>query len=148
MRKRRSEKMYRVSTRRKSVWKDQASWQLLLLCIPALVAFVLFNYVPMVGAFAIPFRDYKFSRGIFGSEFVGFENFTWLFTNAGVGRAFRNTLMYGVLFLIFEPLVNMFIALLLFEITSTKLLKIYQTIITFPNFMSMVVVGYVTYTLK
>lgn len=134
-------------TNRKSIWKDRASWHLLLLCIPAIVAYILFNYIPMAAAITIPFRDYKFSRGIFGSEFVGLDNFGWLFSSAAVGRALKNTVLYGVVFLVVEPLTNAFVALLLFEITSRKLLKTYQTIITFPNFMSMVVVGYVTYAL-
>lgn len=133
--------------KRRSIWKDYASWHLLLLCIPALIAYILFNYVPMVLAVSIPFRDYKFSQGILGSEWVGLKNFSWIFGNAGVGRALKNTFFYGALFMVLEPLVNATIALLLFEITSTKKLKIYQTIITLPNFMSMVVVGYITYAL-
>lgn len=47
--------------------------------------------------------------------------------------------------MIIGPITNMIIALLLFEVRSRKALKTYQTIITFPNFMSMVIVGYVTY---
>lgn len=132
---------------KKSIWKDKASWQLLLLCIPAMVAYLFFSYIPMATAITIPFRDYKFSKGIFGSEFVGFRNFAWIFKNAGVIRALKNTFYYGLVFMVLEPLCNAGLALLLFEITSRKLLKTYQTIITFPNFMSMVVVGYVTYAI-
>lgn len=131
--------------KQKSIWKDYASWHLLLLCIPAIIAYILFNYVPMAAAITIPFKDYKFSKGILGSEFVGLKNFAWILNSAAIGRALKNTFLYGILFMIVEPITNAFIALLLFEITSTKALKIYQTIIALPNFMSMVIVGYITY---
>lgn len=131
--------------KRKSIWKDRGSWELLLLCLPALAGYILFNYIPMAAAITIPFKDYKFSRGIMGSEWVGLENFKWMLTSTSMGRVLRNTVAYGAWFMIIGPLTNMAIALLLFEIRSRKALKTYQTIITFPNFMSMVIVGYVTY---
>lgn len=133
--------------KRKSIWKDHASWSLLLLCIPAIVGYILFNYIPIVVSFTIPFRDYKFSKGILGSDWVGLNNFKWLLGNANVLRALRNTFLYGLWFVIICPIVNVAFALLLFEIKSRKALKVYQTSITLPNFMSMVIVGYITYAL-
>ena len=41
----------------------KASRQLLLLCIPAIIAYILFNYIPMGAAVIIPFKNYKFSKG-------------------------------------------------------------------------------------
>ena len=105
----------------------------------------MFSYIPMAAAITIPFKDYKFSKGILGSEWVGLENFKWILTSTSMGRVLRNTVAYGAWFMIIGPITNMIIALLLFEIRSRKALKTYQTIITFPNFMSMVIVGYVAY---
>lgn len=131
--------------KRKSIWKDRASWELLLLCLPALIAYILFQYVPMAAAIMIPFKNYKFSEGILGSDWAGLSNFKWIVSSTSMGRVLRNTVAYGAWFMIIGPVTNVIIALLLFEIRSRKALKAYQTIITFPNFMSMVIVGYVAY---
>ena len=131
--------------KRKSIWKDRASWELLLLCLPALIAYILFQYVPMAAAITIPFKNYKFSQGILGSDWAGLSNFKWIVSSTSMGRVLRNTVAYGAWFMIIGPVTNVIIALLLFEIRSRKALKAYQTIITFPNFMSMVIVGYVAY---
>lgn len=131
--------------KRKSIWKDRASWELLLLCLPALIAYILFQYVPMAAAITIPFKNYKFSQGILGSDWAGLSNFNWIVSSTSMGRVLRNTVAYGAWFMIIGPVTNVIIALLLFEIRSRKALKAYQTIITFPNFMSMVIVGYVAY---
>lgn len=131
--------------KRKSIWKDRASWELLLLCVPALVAYILFQYVPMAAAITIPFKNYKFSKGILGSDWAGLSNFKWIVSSTSMGRVLRNTVAYGAWFMVIGPVTNVIVALLLFEIRSRKALKAYQTIITFPNFMSMVIVGYVAY---
>ena len=125
----------------------KASRQLLLLCIPAIIAYILFNYIPMGAAVIIPFKNYKFSKGILGSAWCGLANFKWIIQSVALDRALRNTVLYGLLFMVLSPVTNVIIALLLFEITSRRRLKTYQTIITFPNFMSMVIVGYIVYAI-
>lgn len=124
-----------------------ASRKLLLLCIPALIGYLLFNYVPIAASLIIPFKNYKFSKGILGSDWCGFENFKWILQSVSLNRAVRNTVLYGLLFMFLSPVVNVIVALLLFEVASRRALKTYQTIITFPNFMSMVIVGYIVYAI-
>lgn len=133
-----------VRIKKKSIWKDHASWSLLALCLPAMLGYLLFNYIPMIVAIGIPFRDYKFSLGILGSKWVGLHNFKWLTSNPTIIRALRNTVLYGVWFMIIGTVVNVAIALLLFEVKRRSSLKFYQTVMSFPNFMSMVIVGYIT----
>lgn len=60
----------------------KASRQLLLLCIPAIIAYILFNYIPMGAAVIIPFKNYKFSKGILGSDWCGLANFNVTSTSA------------------------------------------------------------------
>ncbi len=135
-----------VRLKKKSIWKDRASWELLLLCIPTLIAFTLFHYVPMVGL-VLPFKRYMYARGIFGSPWVGLQNFEFLFKAIDLKRTLRNTMLYSLWFSFITPLVNVSIALMLFEINSRRALKYYQTVITFPNFMSIVIIGYITYAI-
>ena len=124
----RKKKSGTYTMRKKSIWKDKASWELLLLCVPALAAYILFNYIPMGVAITIPFKDYKFSRGILGSDWVGLENFKWMVTSTSMGRILRNTVAYGAWFMIIGPITNMIIALLLFEVRSRKALKTRSTV--------------------
>ena len=134
-----------VTAKSKSIWKDKNSWHLLLLCIPGLIGYLLFNYVPMISAVVIPFKEYKFSKGIWGSEWIGLKNFSWIMSSASLQRALRNTLLYGLFFMFFTQIVNAGLAILLYEVRSRRALKIFQTTFSFPNFMSYVIVGYISY---
>lgn len=69
-----------VGVKKKSIWRDKASWELLMLCVPTLRAFTLFHYVPMIGII-LPFKRFMPAKGLFGSPWVGFENFRFLFTS-------------------------------------------------------------------
>lgn len=145
--KRKADSKSLTKQKRKSIWKDRNTWELFLLCIPALVGYIMFNYIPIFTSLQIPFKDYKFSKGILGSEFVGLYNFKFMFASDLVGRAIRNTFLYGLWFMLIGTLTNVILALLLFEVTNRKALKVYQTTVTLPNFMSMVIVGYITYAI-
>lgn len=117
-----------------------------LLCLPAIIYFIVFHYLPMFGA-VIAFKNYNYTLGILGSEWVGFENFKFFFLSNDAWRITRNTLGYSALFLLTGTLASMGVALLLFEITSKKCIKTYQTIMILPHFLSWVIVGYITYIL-
>lgn len=133
---------------KKTFWNDKVSWQLLLLCIPALAGYLLFSYYPMIPSLVIPFKEYKLSKGVWGSPWdTDFSNFKWMFTSKVVLSILRNTVLYGAWFLVVGPVTNMILALFLFEVTKRSALKFYQTVFTFPNFMSMVIVGYLTYAI-
>ncbi|MBR4058533.1 MAG: sugar ABC transporter permease [Lachnospiraceae bacterium] len=137
----------KIVVKKKSIWKDTNTWSLLLLCLPAIIGYILFYYVPIAVSLTIPFRDYKFSRGILGSAFVGLKNFKWIFTSSSMLEIIRNTFLYGLWFMFLGPFTNVMLALLLFEVRNRKALKAYQTVVTFPNFMSFVVVGFITYAI-
>lgn len=133
--------------KRKHKWRRKSNLELVVLCLPALIVYIVFNYIPMGAAILIPFKDYKFSLGILESKWCGLNNFRWILTSTSMGRVLRNTVLYGLWFMFICPLVNMLVALLLFEVKNNHAKKAYQTIITFPNFMSMVIVGYITYAI-
>lgn len=139
--------VHAIKMNKRTIWNDRNSWSLLLLCVPAIVGYILFSYIPIVISITIPFRDYKFSKGVFGSAFVGLKNFKWIFTSPSMLAIIRNTFMYGLWFLFLGPFTNCVLALLFFEVRSRKALKAYQTIVAFPNFMSFVIVGFITYAI-
>ncbi len=121
------------------------NFELLLLCIPALAGYILFAYVPMFGLI-MAFKDYKFARGIWGSRWIGLRNFEFLFRSVDLTRIVRNTVCYSLTFIFVGLLCNVLIALLLNEVAhNRRALKYYQTTMIFPNFLSWVIVGYVTY---
>ncbi len=133
--------------RKKSAWKGfKDNAELTTLAIPGIVMLILFSYIPMFGII-IAFKDFRNNLGIFGSEWVGFENFKFFFTSQDAWRILRNTVGYGFLFIILNIIAAVFIAILLYEVKSRKALKVYQTSMFLPHFLSWVIVGYITYIL-
>ena len=110
-----------------------------LMAVPVIVYFFIFNYIPM-GGILMAFEDYSIKKGIFGSTFVGFDNFIRFFNSIYCWRVIRNTLLislYGLLFSFPFPII---FALCLNEIRNTKFKKLTQTISYLPHFISIVVV--------
>jgi putative aldouronate transport system permease protein len=117
---------------------------LLALTLPMVVYAFIFSYTPMFGAI-VAFKRYQFDKGILGSEWVGFSNFKFLFTSPDLIRIVRNTLGYNAVFIVSTVVVSVTVALMLYELTSKKWLKMYQSIMFFPHFLSWVVVAYMVY---
>ncbi len=111
--------------------------------IPLIQIFI-FCYIPM-GGLVIAFKDYRFNKGIFGSKWVGFDNFKFFLTSADFSRVAWNTIYLNFVFIIMEIIFAVLVAVLLFEITSRRATKIYQTVMITPNFLSWVVVSYMVY---
>ena len=114
-----------------------------LIALPALLVFV-FNYIPMAGI-VIAFKNYKFSQGIFGSKWVGIKNFEIFFKSNDFLKITRNTLSLNFMFIVFGILFALLIAILLFELKSRLSVKIFQTALITPYFLSWVVVSYMAY---
>ena len=113
---------------------------LIMMIIPAIVFYIVFCYVPMYGIL-MAFQKFNPKQGIFGSKFVGFENFVKVFEEPKFWLAFRNTLIIGSVKIVISFLGAVIIALLLNELRMIKTKKTIQTIVTFPHFLSWVVVS-------
>ena len=113
---------------------------LILMIIPAIVFYIVFCYVPMYGIL-MAFQKFNPKQGIFGSKFVGFDNFAKVFEEPKFWLAFRNTLIIGSVKIVISFLGAVIIALLLNELRMIKTKKTIQTIVTFPHFLSWVVVS-------
>lgn len=110
------------------------------MALPGIIMIFVFSYIPLYGLI-LPFKDFKLDLGFFGSEWVGFENFKFLFTGSDMLVATRNTLLYNLFFVFVKPFFSVILALLLFEV-SKRSVKIYQTLLLLPFFVSWVVLSY------
>lgn len=122
------------------------NWQYLLLCAPSVIGYIFFHFVPLAGII-MPFAKYTYRDGIFGSKWVSMKNFTTLFRSPAFGKLIRNTVSYSTSFIIIGHVIAIFTALMLYELSGKKLKKLYQTSMMIPNFLSWVIVGYVTYAI-
>lgn len=123
------------------------NYLLLIMCLPALIFFLIFSYLPMPGIF-LAFVDYKYNLGLLGiftSPFVGMKNFTALIANGKIWILTRNTILYNVVFMVTSNVMQIMVALMLNEIASKWFRKISQTIMLLPHFISWVVVGLFAY---
>lgn len=114
------------------------SWVLLLFALPSLIILALFSYAPMYGL-QIAFRNFKMSRGFWGSEWVGLKHFETFFTSYRFGQMLGNTLRLSVYYLIIGFPFPILMALMFNYIRSAGLKKFAQTVSYAPYFISTVV---------
>lgn len=113
-------------------------WELYLFLLLPIIYILIFKYVPM-GGLVIAFEDYKVRKGIWGSEWVGFENFVKFFQSYQFWRVLKNTLILSLYsILVSFPLPIMF-ALMINSVRNERFKKITQTIVNMPHFISTVV---------
>ena len=113
-------------------------WHLWLLCIPALVFIFIFNYGPMYGL-QIAFKKYSAQKGIWGSPWVGFDNFMRFFRSPQFWVLLRNTLSISIYSLLASFPFPIFLALIMNQVRSAKFRKTVQMVIYAPHFISVVV---------
>ncbi len=116
----------------------RANWSIYLMALPFLAYFIIFHYIPM-GGVLMAFQDFSIKKGIFGSRWVGMQQFETFF-NSYFTRTLTNTLLisfYGLLFSFPFPII---FALCLNEVRNKHFKKITQTISYLPYFISVVVV--------
>lgn len=119
-------------------------WQLYAMAAPAVIALLIFSYVPMVGL-VMAFQDLDFAKGVFTSPFVGLKNFKFLFASTDAWVMTRNTVLYNVVFIAVNMFLSVSLALLINELTNRTFSKVIQTIFIMPFFLSAVVVAMIVY---
>lgn len=110
-----------------------------LMILPVIAFYLVFAYLPMYGA-VIAFKDFSPSKGILGSEWVGFKHFYDFFTSKYFGRTVGNTLHISIATLVFSFPAPIILALLINELRINWFKRCVQTISYFPHFISLVVV--------
>lgn len=125
-------------TRVRKDWKTNKIVYLMVL--PVIVYFAVFCYAPMAGV-ALAFERYSLKGGIFGSQWVGLQNFFDFFNSYYFGRLLKNTFLLSFYDLIFYFPAPIVFALLMNELVSKRFKKVVQTVSYMPYFVSMVVVA-------
>ncbi len=110
-----------------------------LMFIPVLAYYIIFQYVPIYGL-VIAFKNYMPSQGIFGSQWIGFDNFTRFFNSIYFTRLIRNTVLISFYGLVFGFPAPILFALLLNEVHHRVFKRTVQTITYLPHFISTVVI--------
>lgn len=131
-----------TAKKKKKNWKHWIPFY--LMGLPGMAYLFINNYMPLVGL-QIAFKDFKYNLGIWESKWVGFKNFKFLFTTGDAFIMIRNTLLYNIVWIIIGIVVGVGSAILLNEVRSARMKKIYQTVILMPYLMSMVVISYLVY---
>lgn len=118
--------------------KDQIYYHSML--IPGMIFLLLFSILPMFGI-VIAFENFKPAKGIFGSKWVGFDNFEFMFSLPDTAEVFTNTLVIAVAKIVLGLLVPVIFAILLSEVPGKKFRKTVQVITYLPHFLSWVILA-------
>lgn len=117
-----------------------------LMLLPALVFFLINSYIPMVGIY-YAFTRFDFNTSLFNSEFVGFENFKFLWRSGILWRLTVNTLGYNLAFIVLGNALAVILAILLSELKLKWFKKMTQSILFLPYFISFVILSVIVYNL-
>lgn len=120
------------------------NWQLYLFLLPAVIYFIVFNYMPLYGI-QIAFKDYKAVQGIAGSAWVGLQHFKKFFETYYFRRLLFNTFILNIMYLLFSFPVPLILAIFLNRIRKKKLQRAIQTTIYVPYFISTIVLAGMMY---
>lgn len=112
--------------------------------LPGLAYLLINNYLPLIGI-SLAFRKLDFSVGIWNSDWVGFENFKFLFRSSDAYIITRNTLLYNAAFIVIGNIMGILTGICLNEVYNDRLQKVYQSSILLPRLISMVIVAYIVY---
>lgn len=126
-------------------WNSETlSYQAMLL--PGIILLIIFIVIPLFGL-VIAFQNYVPAKGIFGSEWVGLENFEYMFLIPDSMQVFWNTIVIAVAKIIAGIIVPVIFALLLNEAKNVLFKKTVQTVVYMPYFLSWVILGSIFQTM-
>jgi putative aldouronate transport system permease protein len=117
---------------------------LYLMMLPGILYYMIYHYIPM-GGLVIAFKDYSLSEGIWGSPWVGFDNFITIFNSPDFPHLIRNTFLISIYRIVFNMLPDIMLALILNEIRIKWFKNMIQTITYGPYFLSWIIVYGLTF---
>ncbi len=123
----------------------QHRW-LYFMLIPGALYFILFRYIPM-GGLIIAFKEYSPFKGMWGSPWVGFNQFVKFFSANDFSKLLTNTLGISLLQLVLYFPAPIILSLFLNEVRHSGYKRVVQTLVYIPHFVSWVIVASLTYQL-
>ncbi|MDF2803925.1 MAG: sugar transporter permease, partial [Anaerocolumna sp.] len=122
------------------------NWMLYFMLIPTLIFFIVNNYMPMAGIY-FAFTKFDFKGGLFGSPFVGLDNFKFLWKSNKLIELTLNTVFYNLMFILIGNVLQIFTAILISQLSKKWFKKITQTLMFMPYFVSYVILSVLVYNL-
>ncbi|SFI81366.1 putative aldouronate transport system permease protein [Paenibacillus sp. UNC496MF] len=111
-----------------------------VMLLPGMVWLALFNIVPMFGIL-MAFQNFNPGAGLFKSEWVGLDNFTYMFQLNDSKTVIINTFIIAIGKIAFNLLVPLVFAILLNELRGMRYKKLVQTVVYLPHFLSWVIMA-------
>ena len=130
--------MEKRATKKKWFSKDQ--WLFLAMIAPGMIFLLIFSYAPMFGLI-MAFQDFVPARGFLGSDFVGLDNFIYIFNLPDIWQVTYNTVFIAVGKIVLNTIIPIIFAILLNEIRVKWMKKTMQTIVYLPHFLSWVILA-------
>lgn len=134
------------SKKEKKKWFSRDQLFFLGRILPGIIFILIFSYGPMFGLL-MAFQDYVPAKGVFGSEFVGFEHFRYLFSLPDIFLVTKNTIFIAFWKIVFNTIVPILFAILLNEVRVKWMKRSIQTIVYLPHFLSWVILASVVVNL-
>lgn len=128
----------KLTARQKTLRRFRKDIPLLLLMVPGLIYYLVFEYGPMYGI-VMAFQNFRLPRGIAGSEWIGLENFRKFMTSAFFPIVMRNTITISIGKILVGFPIPVILALMLNEVRVSGAKRTMQTVMYMPHFVSWVV---------
>ncbi len=116
------------------------NWPMYLLLIPGITFALIFSYAPMVGII-IAFENFNPIQGLFGSSYIGWQNFQVFFEGQQWIQVTFNTLFLNTLFIVAGTVMAIFLAIFFTEIGKHWIIRVVQSVVILPNFISWPIVA-------
>jgi len=146
------DKVVKPKKKRNGIFHDIAKNKFsYIIALPAIIYVFIFSYCayPYI---LIAFQRFNYQNNnifdiIFKGNWVGFDNFKFFFTSQNASRVIFNTFFLNILFILTGTILSLMLALFLNELRSKKFVKVTQSIMLFPNYISWIVVSYILFSL-
>jgi putative aldouronate transport system permease protein len=126
---------------RRTLWRDLKRRPFLyMLLVPVIAYFIVFKYFPLYGEI-IAFKDFRLADGIWGSKWVGLDQFNRLLHSSDLLKIVRNTLLLNLYGLIFGFPVPIALAIMLNEVRVEWYKRVVQNLLYLPHFLSWIILG-------
>lgn len=108
--------------------------------VPGMVYLLVFKYIPMFGI-VIAFKDFHLTKGIWASEWIGLDNFTYLLQSKDFYKVLRNSILLSIYQIVWGFPAPIVLALMLNEVRRLLFKRVVQTVLYLPHFISWVVLA-------